>query len=94
MPSTDTPSGGINHLGRVGSEATHIERRHNKKCGLDATDNFNDGDTIQYRLLNTMYTGYTICQKGDNEGSKKNETQYDCTVRQYEMGNYNERTVG
>ena len=90
MPSTDTPSGGINHLGRVGSEATHIERRHNKKCGLDATDNFNDGDTIQYRLLNTMYTGYTICQKGSGA---KWETKLN-TIVQYcgaKIGNYNER---
>ena len=39
---------------------------------------FNDGDTIQYRLLNTtMYTGYILYAKKVNRGQwERNETQY------------------
>ena len=50
--------------GRAGLGSSHMER-HNRKHGLvAATDNFNDGDTIQYRLLNTtMYTGYILYAK-------------------------------
>lgn len=46
----------------------------------------------EYRLLNTtMYTGYTICQKGSGA---KWETKLN-TIVQYcgaKIGNYNERT--
>ena len=55
---------------------------------------FNDGDTIQYRLLNTtMYTGYILYAKkwiGANGSETKLNT--DCTVR-LKIGNYNERLV-
>ena len=64
--STAWPS----HIGQpslgvgAGLGSSHMER-HNGKHGLvAATDNFNDGDTIQYRLLNTtMYTGYILYAK-------------------------------